>query len=143
MNVIAKKLKAKEKIRQKMSRSGLMEENLSTGEEKRLSQKEKELEFSKQTAEKNPELKSQGKRNPCFNFSEEDLANPKLEKQIGKVQKAEEKLDKAYEKIPKKKKLVMEKSFDEVKGKKKTKIHFEEMDKKPSHRQKFHQPILQ
>ena len=141
MNVIAKKLKAKEKIRQKMSRSGLVEENLSTGEEKRLSKKEKELDFSKQTAEKNPELKSQGKRNPRFNFSEEDLANPKLEKQIGRVQKAEEKLDKAYEKIPKKKKLVMERGFDEAKGKKKTKIHFEEMEKKPPHRQKFHQPV--
>ena len=141
MSVIAKKLKAREKIRQKMSRSGLVEENLSTGESKRLSKKEKELDFSKEAAKKNPEVKSQGKRNPRLNFTEEDLANPKLEKQIGKVQKAEEKLDKAYEKIPKKKKLVMERGFDEAKGKKKTKIHFEEMEKKPPHRQKFHQPV--
>lgn len=141
MSVIAKKLKAREKIRQKMSRSGLVEENLSTGESKRLSGKEKELDFTQKTAEKNPEVKSQGKMNPRFNFSEEDLASPKLQKQIGKVQKAEKKLDKAYEKIPKKKKPVMERGFDEARGKKKTKIHFEEMEKKPPHRQKFHQPV--
>ena len=79
------------------------------------------------------------------NLAEEEVSeSPKLKKKMHKqklkVERAEEKLEKAKEKIPKQKKLIKEKTYDEVRGKKKTSIKFEEVDKKPNHRQKFHQP---
>lgn len=79
------------------------------------------------------------------NLAEEELSespkiNKKLHKQKLKVERAEEKLEKAKENIPKQKKLIKQKTYDEVRGKKKTSIKFEEVDKKPKHKQKFHQP---
>ena len=79
------------------------------------------------------------------NLAEEEVSeSPKLKKKMHKqklkVERAEEKLEKAKEKVPKQKKLIKEKAYDEVRGKKKTSIKFEEVDKKPNHRQKFHQP---
>lgn len=79
------------------------------------------------------------------NLAEEEVSeSPKLKKKMHKqklkVERAEEKLEKVKEKIPKQKKLIKEKTYDEVRGKKKTSIKFEEVDKKPNHRQKFHQP---
>ena len=79
------------------------------------------------------------------NLAEEEVSeSPKLKKKMHKqklkVERAEEKLEKAKEKIPKQKKLIKQKTYDEVRGKKKTSIKFEEVDKKPNHRQKFHQP---
>ena len=79
------------------------------------------------------------------NLAEEDLSessklNKRIHKQKLKVERAEEKLEKAKENIPKQKKLIKQKTYDEVRGKKKTSIKFEEVDKKPKHKQKFHQP---
>ena len=70
------------------------------------------------------------KREPRLQFSDADLAEPKLEKAIRRVKKAEGKADKAQTKIPKKTVVKKERGFDPATGKVKTQLRFEEVDKK-------------
>ena len=70
------------------------------------------------------------KREPRLQFSDADLAEPKLEKPIKRVKKAEGKADKAQTKIPKKTVVKKERGFDPATGKVKTQLRFEEVDKK-------------
>lgn len=70
------------------------------------------------------------KREPRLQFSDADLAEPKLEKPIKRVKKAEAKADKAQAKIPKKTVVKKERGFDPATGKVKTRLRFEEVDKK-------------
>ena len=62
-------------------------------------------------------------------FTEEERATPELEKYIKKSDKAADRLDEARAKIPKEKKLVRERTFDEATGKGKTRLRFEEREK--------------
>jgi len=73
-------------------------------------------------------------------FTDEELATPELEKYIKKSDKAADRLDKAKAAIPKQKKLVKERTFDEATGKGKTRLHFEEQDKPPGFKEK-HNPL--
>lgn len=70
------------------------------------------------------------KREPRLQFSDADLAEPKLEKPIKRVKKAAAKADKAQAKIPKKTVVKKERGFDPATGKVKTQLCFEEVDKK-------------
>ena len=70
------------------------------------------------------------KREPRLQFSDADLAEPKLEKPIKRVKKAVAKADKAQPKIPKKTVVKKERGFDPATGKVKTQLRFEEVDKK-------------
>ena len=70
------------------------------------------------------------KREPRLQFSDADLAEPKLEKPIKRVKKAEAKADKAQAKIPKKTVVKKERGFVPATGKVKTQLRFEEVDKK-------------
>ena len=70
------------------------------------------------------------KREPRLQFSDADLAEPKLEKPIKRVKKAAAKADKAQAKIPKKTVVKKERGFDPATGKVKTQLRFEEVDKK-------------
>ena len=70
------------------------------------------------------------KREPRLQFSDADLAEPKLEKPIKRVKKAEAKADKAQAKIPKKTVVEKERGFNPATGKVKTQLRFEEVDKK-------------
>ena len=70
------------------------------------------------------------KREPRLQFSDADLAEPKLEKPIKRVKKAVAKADKAQAKIPKKTVVKKERGFDSATGKVKTQLRFEEVDKK-------------
>ena len=70
------------------------------------------------------------KREPRLQFSDADLAEPKLEKPIKRVKKAEAKADKAQAKIPKKTVVKKKRGFDPATGKVKTQLRFEEVDKK-------------
>ena len=70
------------------------------------------------------------KREPRLQFSDADLAEPKLEKPIKRVKKAVDKADKAQAKIPKKTVVKKERGFDPATGKVKTQLRFEEVDKK-------------
>lgn len=70
------------------------------------------------------------KREPRLQFSDADLAEPKLKKPIKRVKKAAAKADKAQAKIPKKTVVKKERGFDSATGKVKTQLRFEEVDKK-------------
>ena len=70
------------------------------------------------------------KREPRLQFTDADLAEPKLEKTIKRVKKAAAKADKAQAKIPKKTVVKKERGFDPATGKVKTQLRFEEVDKK-------------
>ena len=69
------------------------------------------------------------KREPRLQFSDADLAEPKLEKPIKRVKKAEAKADKAQAKIPKKPVVKKERGFDPATGKVKTQLCFVVVDK--------------
>ena len=62
-------------------------------------------------------------------FTEEELATPELERYIEKSNKAADRLDAAKAAIPKQKKLVKERTFEEATGKAKTRLRFEEQEK--------------
>ena len=68
-------------------------------------------------------------RTSRLQFTEEERATPELEKYIKKSDKAADRLDAARAKIPKEKKLVKERTFDEATGKGKTRLRFEEREK--------------
>ena len=74
-------------------------------------------------------------------FTEEELAAPELERYIEKSNKAADRLDAAKAAIPKQKKLVKKRTFDEAAGKGKTRLRFEEKEKPiPGGRQQ-HNPL--
>lgn len=62
-------------------------------------------------------------------FSEEERADPALEKPLKKAEKAADKLEKAHAKIPKKKTIVTERTLDTNTGKRRVRLYFEEIDK--------------
>ena len=70
-------------------------------------------------------------------FTDEERATPELERYIRKSDKAADRPDAAKAAIPKEKKLVRERTFDEATGKGKTRLHFEEQEK-PIGRNKPH-----
>lgn len=73
------------------------------------------------------------KKQSRLQFTEEERAEPTLEKPIAKSEKAADKLEKAQAKIPKKTVKTKERTFDEATGKTKVRLCFEEVDKpKPS-----------
>lgn len=62
-------------------------------------------------------------------FSEEERADPKLKTPLKKAEKAADKLEKAQEKLPKKKHIRKERTIDADTGKAKVRLYFEESDK--------------
>ena len=62
-------------------------------------------------------------------FTDEERADPELEKPLKKAEKAADKLEKAQDKIPKKKYINKERTFDAKTGKAKVHLYFEETDK--------------
>ncbi|MCM1525484.1 MAG: CHAP domain-containing protein [Ruminococcus sp.] len=78
-------------------------------------------------------------------FTKEERATPELEKYIRRSDNAADRLDKARAKIPKEKKLVKERTFDEATGKGKTRLRFEErekpMDSGKPHRNPLSRPM--
>lgn len=62
-------------------------------------------------------------------FTEEERNIPELQRYIKKSDQAADRLDKARDKIPKKKTLSFDREFDERSGKGKTRLHFEEKEK--------------
>ena len=65
-------------------------------------------------------------------FTDEERADPAMKKYIDRSDKAADKLDKAKAAIPKKKVIRRERTFDEAAGKGKTRLRFEEAEKKPN-----------
>ena len=69
------------------------------------------------------------KKQSRLQFTEDERADPTLEKPIAKSEKAADKLEKAQAKIPKKTVKTKERTFDADTGKTKVRLHFEEVDK--------------
>lgn len=77
-------------------------------------------------------------------FSDEERADPMLKKPISRSDRAADKLDAAENAIPKKRIIRTERTFDEATGKGKTRLHFEETEKKPNgklHRNPLSRPM--
>ena len=154
---MSEKLKPKDKITQKMSRDGLVEINETQQTARRISQRESdELTRQQPVPEKDTgaaervlehleaahdrqasrrdarELKREIAAKPKasrLQFTEEERASPELDPYIRKAEKAAGKLDRAQAAVPKKKKIARQRTFDEVSGKAKTKLTFEETEK--------------
>lgn len=157
-----KEMKAPEKVAQKMTHDGAVAENLATGEVERISHREAEADFSAQeepvsfgeaaadqaarthsrhrtrkAAKEDAEAVHEGseaRQRPSsrLQFTEEERADPALQKYIRRSDRAADKLDAAKAKIPTKTVKVKERVFDEATGRGKTSIRFEEVEKKPN-----------
>ena len=122
-------LKPRDKFRQKMSRDGLLRENMTTGETENISkriQENPENDIPQHPILDNETPKRKSSR---LTFTEEERNIPELQSYIKKSDQAADRLDKARDKIPKKKSLSFEREFDEKTGKGKTRLHFEEKEK--------------
>ena len=84
---------------------------------------------SKKAARKAQEETAAQTKSSRLQFTEEELSTPELEKYIEKSNRAADRLDAAKAAIPKQKKLVKERTFDEATGKAKTRLRFEEREK--------------
>lgn len=157
-----KELKAPDKVAQKMTRDGAVAENLATGEVTNISSREAETDFSakqepaataeaaaehivrgydrrraKKAAKDQADTVREGsavRQRPSsrLQFTEEESATPDLQKAIRRSDRAADKLDAAKEAIPTKKVLKTERVFDEAAGKGKTRLRFEDVEKKPN-----------
>ena len=155
-------LKASEKITQKMTHDGAVAENLATGEVTNISSREAEVDLSaeqepvttaaaaaehiarahdrrkaKKAANAQADTVREGsavRQRPSsrLKFTEEERASPDLQKAIRRSDRAADKLDAAKEAIPTKKVLKTERIFDEAAGKGKTRLRFEDVEKKPN-----------
>ncbi|EJU22057.1 hypothetical protein HMPREF1152_1457, partial [Mogibacterium sp. CM50] len=122
-------LKPRDKFRQKMSRDGLLRENMTTGETENISKRIQEN--PENDIPQNPisDKEMPKRKSSRLTFTEEERNIPELQRYIKKSDQAADRLDKARDKIPKKKSLSFEREFDEKTGKGKTRLHFEEKEK--------------
>ena len=160
---MSKELKAPDKVTQKMSRDGAVMENLSTGETSSISERPPEENYaqapaaaaetviervstkitrhSEKSAAKKAYSKAQSQTQTSrLQFSAEERATPELQKAIKKSDKAADRLDAARAAVPKKTKIVKERTFDETKGKAKVRLSFEKTDK-PLNGKLRHNPL--
>ena len=70
------------------------------------------------------------KRAPRLQFTDEERTDPVLKKSVRRAKKAAAAADQAQEKIPKKKVLRKQRTFDKPTGKAKMRLYFEEVNKK-------------
>lgn len=84
---------------------------------------------SKKAARKAQAEATAKEKSSRLQFTDEERATSELEKYIRKSDKAADRLDAAKAAIPKEKKLVRERTFDEATGKGKTRLRFEEREK--------------
>lgn len=112
-----------------MSRDGLIRENMTTGETENISKRIQEN--PENDIPQNPILDNEipKRKSSRLTFTEEERAISELQRYIKQSDQAAGRLDKARDKIPKKKSLSFEREFDEKTGKGKTRLHFEEKEK--------------
>jgi len=84
---------------------------------------------SKKAAQRAQREAAAKEKSSRLQFTDEELATPELEKYVKKSNEAADRLDAARAAIPKEKKLVKERTFDEATGKAKTRLRFEEREK--------------
>lgn len=124
-----------------MSRDGLIRENMITGETENISSRVNENSQPDNAINEDvTSEKIQKRKSSRLTFTEEERAVPELQRYIKKSDQAADRLDKAMDKIPKKKTLSFDREFDERSGKGKTRLHFEEKEK-PIGRGKERNPL--
>ena len=112
-----------------MSRNGLIKENMTTGETENISKRIPENPENDIPKNSMPDKEIPKRKSSRLTFTEEERSIPELQRYIKKSDQAADRLDKARDKIPKKKSLSFDREFDEKKGKGKTRLHFEEKEK--------------
>ena len=135
-----KQLKPRDKITQKMTRDGLIEVNETQQTAERISSREADSDFSqpdsaaaerviehldaahtrktnKKAVKKEQEATALRTSTSRLQFTDEERATPELETYIKKSENAADRLDAVKTAIPKQKKLVNERTFDEATGK--------------------------
>ena len=157
-----KELKAPEKVTQRMTHDGAVAENLATGEVTNISGRETEVDLSaeqepvataeaaaeriahthdrrraKKAARKRADTVREGseirsRSSSRLQFTDEERADPDLQKYVRRSDRAADKLDAAKAAIPTKKVPKTERVFDEAAGRGKTRLRFEEVEKKPN-----------
>ena len=135
-----------------MTRDGLIEVNETQQTAERISSREADSDFSqpdnaaaervmehldaahtrkanKKAVKKEQEATALRTSTSRLQFTDEERATPELETYIKKSENAADRLDAAKAAIPKQKKLVKERTFEEATGKAKTRLYFEEQEK--------------
>ena len=135
-----------------MTRDGVVEVNETQQTAERISSREADSDFSqpdsaaaeriiehldtahtrkvnKKAVKKEQEATALRTSTSRLQFTDEERATPELEPYIKKSEKAADRLDAAKAALPKQKKLVKERTFEEATGKAKTRLHFEEQEK--------------
>ena len=104
-----------------MTKDGAVAENLSTGEVENISGRTPETDVGSE--------KHQSSR---LQFSQEDLENPALADSIHHSNVAADRLDASKENIPKQRRKVRQRIYDEAAGRAKTVLVYQEVDRPPN-----------
>ncbi|MCA5581124.1 C40 family peptidase [Enterocloster clostridioformis] len=150
-----KPLKPRDKVTQRMTRAGLTLDNQTTGESMNISSREAEPEYTAKsggTAEKALEravdIRDRHKAKQAARhgeriakeasgpasrpqFTAEERASPELAPYIRQAEKRADRLDAAKSALPKKRVIAKATVYDETKGKARSKLHFEKVEKHP------------
>ena len=148
-------LKPRDKVTQHMTRDGLTLDNQTTGESVNVSSREAEQEYTAQPEgaaekilERADELHDRHKAKKAakdagetvaqatspvsrLQFTAEERASPELAPYIKKAEKRADKLEAAKETLPKKRVVTKETVYDEAKGKAKSRLYFDKVEKSP------------
>ena len=148
-------LKPRDKVTQHMTRDGLTLDNQTTGESVNVSSREAEQEYTAQPEgaaekilERADELHDRHKAKKAakdagktvaqatgpvsrLQFTAEERASPELAPYIKKAEKRADKLEAAKEALPKKRVVTKETVYDEAKGKAKSRLYFDKVEKSP------------
>ena len=148
-------LKPRDKVTQHMTRDGLTLDNQTTGESVNVSSREVEQEYTTQPEgaaekilERADELHDRHRAKKAakdagetvvqatgpvsrLQFTAEERASPELAPYIKKAEKRADKLEAAKEALPKKRVITKETVYDEAKGKAKSRLYFDKVEKAP------------
>ena len=148
-------LKPRDKVTQHMTRDGLTLDNQTTGESVNVSSRETEQEYTAQPEgaaekilERADELHDRHRAKKAakdagetvaqatgpvsrLQFTAEERASPELAPYIKKAEKRADKLEAAKEALPKKRVVTKETVYDEAKGKAKSRLYFDKVEKAP------------
>ena len=150
-----KPLKPRDKVTQRMTRAGLTLDNQTTGESMNISSREAEPEYtakpggtSEKALERAVEIRDRHKAKQAarhgermakeasgpasrLQFTAEERASRELAPYIKQAEKRADRLDAAKSALPKKRVIAKATVYDEAKGKARSKLHFEKVEKHP------------
>ncbi|WP_458255989.1 C40 family peptidase [Dysosmobacter welbionis] len=150
-----KPLKPRDKVTQRMTRAGLTLDNQTTGESMNISSREAEPEYTakpggttEKALERAVDIRDRHKAKQAarhgermakeasgptsrLQFTAEERASPELAPYIKQAEKRADRLDAAKSALPKKRVIAKATVYDEAKGKTRSKLHFEKVEKHP------------